>query len=80
VIRQCFAGAAAVQKSDGGGPAPNAAEIEELICRLQARFLNAKGEERQRLTLEYMRLKDELENAKAGQVIADVTVRCNVSD
>lgn len=49
------------------------AEIDAQIALVVSRYLGASDQERVSLALEYMRLKEALEDAKAGRVVAVVT-------
>lgn len=62
MIRPTITGAGTLNQVDTGDLP--VAEIEDRIFAIQSRFLEAKGEERQKLTLEFIRLKEALEDAR----------------
>lgn len=66
MIQQYVQGVASAQQNGNATLSPSM--IEGLICQLQSRFLSAKGEERQRITPEFIRLKEALEDARLGGI------------
>lgn len=51
----------------------NAEEIQARMDAIERKVLTTRGDERARLVLEHMRLKDQLDDLAAGRVTEGVT-------